>query len=199
MCPRNSHLNLSQPLSIKIISLVFLIRTFAFAFEAPSQTETSWFGIIIHQRSLVFLTTAIDIISCAILAIGLWQLKELARRIAIVFAGVWMMDAFLNNWSFTLKALARHPGGNHESELLARAGIASLIIIGEAFAQVWFLVRRRFAFTSAGSTAAALTKPLPQMRQKIQRSVFGGLLMFLTPIILWVLLLKTGAGLNSVT
>jgi len=142
-----------RPLSVTLISLLFLFGAIQFLLLhirrswAPTFfgfVVSGWVGIVV-----AFVSVAIQLYS----GIGLFRLQEMARKVAMGYLIYGVVSALLfivlpgSEGRFTA-SLAQLPPGIQASKisLLRMSLFGFLMMAGPNAVQVWFLVKRRWAF-----------------------------------------------------
>ena len=152
---------LPQPLSIKVISAIYLIGSVATFQGLPHATIVLGFPVSGIFAFLKHLAWAVLLLG---LAIGLWRLHETARRVAILYECYNFTELWLLTWlvslmtgssststvvkDFIAKDLPPAIGSSPDAERLVviLGAIFGFMMIPITLAIIWFLVKRKSAF-----------------------------------------------------
>ncbi len=102
-----------RPLSVKVISIIYLVTGPFYIWCSLSIIPVlkEWTDLFLSPHQRIALSSLYGLISCVyilfalgvlgpILGIGLWRLKETARRVAIGYQVLWMLNYVIASCSF---------------------------------------------------------------------------------------------------
>ena len=151
-----------RPLSIKVISCVYLLGSLG---ELPDVTHTTTaFGFLI-SGPVALLKNVLFLFLLLSLAIGLWRLRETARRISILYEGYNLLESWIlmplfsstNGMDFVAKELGRIAGNNPDAQkmMLGLGAVGGFMMSGMSIAILWFLITRKPVFVKPISSTPA--------------------------------------------
>ena len=147
----------SSPWSTKVIALLFFVSTIDFLRNL--QSDTIVFGLYI-TGAWAFVTHIAMVVVHGTIAIGLWNLKEWARRIAIVFDFYWILNtifAIINRstWIQSIALISGFYPDIPQSEYAVLLMIHYGLQVGTCILAIWFLIKRRSAFVKPAAASSA--------------------------------------------
>ena len=133
-----------RPLSIKVIASIYLLGVLAGL--TSRRKKHLVFGILVEGHDLMIYHLIVSLL-LLFLGTGLWQLRERARREAMIFQGLALIDTSLNYFSNVGRILQWATQNSADpSFALVRLSLGGLRNLALHGLMLWFLMKRKSAF-----------------------------------------------------